>query len=94
MRWVVLVAVVGALLLYPSQWLPKGARLQLAQWLTSSENPLTARVMVNRFWYLLFGAGLADDLSDFGGQGAAPVYPELLDSLAVEFVESGWDTPR
>ncbi len=69
-------------------------RLDLANWFTDAEEGaglLTARVMVNRLWYLCFGTGLAADLDDFGGQGEPPVHPKLLDTLAVEFVDSGWD---
>jgi hypothetical protein len=69
-------------------------RLDLANWLTDSKSGaggLTARVMANRFWYLLFGQGLAARLDDFGGQGQAPDNPELLDMLACEFMRSGWD---
>jgi hypothetical protein len=72
----------------------RATRLDLANWLTDAHGGaggLTARVMANRFWYLFFGRGIAGRLDDFGGQGEPPDNPELLDYLALEFVNNGWD---
>jgi hypothetical protein len=66
-------------------------RLDLAKWLVSKENPLTARTIMNRLWKQYFGTGISAVVDDLGGQGEWPVHPELLDWLAVEFEESGWD---
>ncbi|WP_417730678.1 PSD1 and planctomycete cytochrome C domain-containing protein [Rosistilla oblonga] len=69
----------------------RATRLDLANWMCEPENVSTARTMVNRLWYLMFGRGICSSVDDFGGQGTFPSHPELLDYLAVEFVESGWD---
>lgn len=77
--------------------MPEGAprnRLGLAQWVVAPENPLTARVTVNRFWQEIFGVGLVKSADDFGSTGESPVNQELLDWLAVEFREKGWNVKQ
>ena len=85
----------GAITTFASLGLKRSApeqkrRLAMADWIVSRDNPLTARVMVNRLWQFHFGTGIVDTPSDFGLNGAKPSHAELLDWLAVEFMESGW----
>lgn len=68
----------------------QSGRLELAQWLTSRENPLTARVMANRVWRHMFGSGIVRTVDNFGFSGERPSHPELLDHLAIKFMDSGW----
>ncbi len=74
----------------PADGKTSGRRLALAKWLTSGRHPLTARVMANRIWHHHFGRGIVTTLDNFGKTGEAPTHPELLDWLAVEFVDKGW----
>jgi hypothetical protein len=75
----------------------RATRLDLANWFVDVDNGiggLTARVFVNRFWYLLFGRGISPSLGDFGGQGQPPNHPEMLDQLALDFIEDNWSIKR
>ena len=74
----------------PADGRTSGRRLALAEWLASRENPLTARVIVNRIWHHHFGRGIVATLDNFGKMGEPPTHPELLDWLAVEFMNRGW----
>ncbi|WP_254507172.1 DUF1553 domain-containing protein [Anatilimnocola floriformis] len=72
----------------------QSGRLQMANWLTHKSNPLTARVMVNRVWFHLFGRGLVDTVDNFGAMGDMPTHPELLDHLALRFIDQKWSTKQ
>jgi len=85
-RGVLQVAAIGDASIQTTQ----SGRLELAEWVASPENPLTARVMVNRIWHHLFGAGLVRTVDNFGSTGEEPSHPQLLDHLAVEFTSNNW----
>ncbi len=72
----------------------ESGRRELAEWLSSKDNPLTARVMVNRVWHYLFGAGIVRTVDEFGTTGEPPSHPELLDYLALKFIEDGWSSKK
>jgi hypothetical protein len=72
----------------------QSGRLQLANWLTNENNPLTARVMANRVWFHLFGRGLVETIDNFGAMGETPTHPELLDYLAIRFMKEKWSTKK
>ena len=72
----------------------RATRLDLANWLCEPDNMFTSRTMANRLWYLMFGRGICSSVDDFGGQGTFPSHPDLLDWLALDFVESGWDVKQ
>jgi len=90
-RSVLRVATLGEMPKMPAD---HSGRLELAQWLTSPEHPLFARVMVNRIWYWLFGQGIVRTVDNFGSTGSPPSHPELLDFLATRFIEQGWSVKR
>lgn len=77
-----------------SQGATSGRRLELANWLTQPDHPLTSRVLVNRVWHHHFGRGIVETLGNFGRSGSLPTHPELLDWLAVDFMENGWSIKR
>jgi len=79
---------------YPKIDATESGRRQLAEWLTRRQNPLIARVLVNRIWHHLFGRGLVRTVDNFGPSGERPSHPELLDYLAVDFMENGWSVKR
>ena len=80
--------------IYPEGKAPPKNRLEFARWLVSAENPLTSRVVVNRHWAAFFGEGIVPTLDDFGVQGQLPSNPELLDYLAITFIENGWSLKK